>query len=114
MNTELDMHFARMWQVYQTINPDAKRIYDLFAANNSRVINDHIALRTFDLEPLTIENLASLFEKSGYAVKGEYEFNAKNLTAKHYEHESTNRPKIFISALKLNKLSPKLKTLFRI
>lgn len=95
-----------MWIDYCELNPAAKKIYDLFTAEGEAVLNDHIALRTFNHPRLGIESLARHFKKHGYIEKGEYVFVEKKLYAKHYEHPDEHMPKIFISELELEKVSP--------
>lgn len=95
-----------MWVDYCELNPAAKRIYGLFTAEGETVLNDHIALRTFNHPKLGIESLAKTFKKYGYVEKGDYTFVEKKLYAKHYEHPDTTQPKIFISELELEKVSP--------
>jgi hypothetical protein len=97
----------KMWVDYCALNPAAKKIFDLLTAQGEEVLNDHIALRTFNHPRLGIKSLARHFEKYGYVEKGEYFFTEKKLYAKHYENtQDTNLPKIFISELELEKVSP--------
>ncbi len=102
----LETLLENMWVDYCKLNPAAKRIYDIFTAEGETVLNDHIALRTFNHPRLGIESLAKHFKKFGYTEKGEYTFVDKKLYAKHYEHPNDSMPKIFISELELEKVSP--------
>jgi len=102
----LDNLLEMMWKDYCQINPAAKKIYDLFTAEGETLRNDHIALRTFNHPRLGIDRLAQQFEKYGYQAKGDYHFIEKKLYAKHYEHPDEQQPKIFISELELEKVSP--------
>ncbi|UOF01686.1 DUF1338 domain-containing protein [Bdellovibrio reynosensis] len=102
----LESLLEKMWVDYCQLNPAAKRIYDLFVAKGETVLNDHIALRTFNHPRLGIESLAKHFKKLGYVEKNDYVFVEKKLYAKHYEHPNTDMPKIFISELELEKVSP--------
>jgi hypothetical protein len=95
-----------MWQDYCDLNPAAKKIFELFTSQGENVLNDHIALRTFNHPKLGIESLAKVFKKYGYLAKGEYTFKEKKLFARHFEHSDLNLPKIFISELELEKVSP--------
>jgi len=97
---------AMMWTDYCKINPAAKQIHDLFISEGETVLNDHIALRTFNHPRLGIQSMARQFEKSGYVAKNEYFFVEKKLYAKHWEHPDESLPKIFISELELEKVSP--------
>ena len=102
----LDNLLEKMWTDYCELNPAAKRIFDIFQAEGEKVYNDHIALRTFNHPRLGIESLAQHFKKFGYVEKGDYTFVEKKLYAKHYEHPDEKQPKIFISELELEKVSP--------
>lgn len=95
-----------MWKDYCQLNPAAKKIYDLFTNEGETVLNDHIALRTFNHPRLGLKTMARTFEKLGYEAKGEYHFVEKKLYAKHWEHPDESQPKIFISELELEKVSP--------
>lgn len=102
----LETLLDKMWQDYTQLNPAAKKIYDIFTAEGETVLNDHIALRTFNHPRLGLESLAQHFKKLGYVEKGDYHFTEKKLYAKHYEHPNKELPKIFISELLLEKMSP--------
>ncbi|MCS6837925.1 MAG: DUF1338 domain-containing protein [Bdellovibrionaceae bacterium] len=95
----------KMWQDYIAFNPQAKRIYELFLREGERVVNDHIALRTFRRGPLGIDLLARPFRAFGYEPQGEYFFQEKKLYARHYEAPNDEWPKIFISELLVDQLS---------
>lgn len=98
----LDGLLEAMWQDYTAMNPQARRIHELFTARGETVVNDHIALRTFNLPRVNIDVLAHAFVRSGYHPCGNYEFPAKKLVARHYEAEG--RPKVFISELRVELL----------
>lgn len=98
----------KMWKDYVEINPLAQKIYDMFAQEGEAVLNDHIALRTFNLPRVNVDVLVKPFLESGYVYKGDYHFTEKKLYAKHYEHPDTNLPKIFISQLLIENFSPAL------
>jgi hypothetical protein len=105
-NPELQQILQAMWVDYCDLNPAARRIYELLTAEGENVLNDHIALRTFNHPRLGIKSLAKTFEKYGYVEKGDYVFKEKKLFAKHYEHPDVDLPKVFISELELEKVSP--------
>ncbi|MGI9279564.1 MAG: DUF1338 domain-containing protein [Endozoicomonas sp.] len=95
-----------MWQNYLELTPDARKIHDLFAGqNNGRVINDHIALRTFNLDKVNLEKVARPFLNAGYVAGGDYEFPGRKLVAKHFQHPDDTLPKVFISELLVEELS---------
>lgn len=103
---QIEQLLLKMWADYVSMNPQASRIYNLLSQNGETVTNDHIALRTFNHPSLGIKSLAAPFEKLGYVASGEYFFKEKKLYAKHYEHEDKSIPKIFISELEMEKVSP--------
>ncbi len=100
--------FDRLWQQYTAVNPQAQRIHDLLARRGETVVNDHIALRTFNTEKLGIETLARVFRQLGYEQAGEYAFAEKKLDAIHLQHRDfpSRYPKVFISALRVQEFSP--------
>ena len=95
-----------LWQQYAATNPHVQKIYDLFCDHNPTVINDHIALRTINDPRINIDVLAQPFMNEGYFANGDYHFELKKLYAKHYEQHDSMQPKVFISQLLLEKLSP--------
>lgn len=106
-----DIHklLDRLWEDYAKLNPSAKGIHELLDAAGERVVNDHIALRTFRHPKLGIDALAKAFIDGGYTAKGEYDFPDKKLYARHYEHEDPTLPKVFISELRLEDCSAELR-----
>jgi hypothetical protein len=94
-----------MWIDYCELNPAAARIFQELTKAGETVLNDHIALRTFQHPDLGIESMAQHFKALGYVEKNEYFFQEKKLYAKHYEHKDAQQPKIFISELELSKMS---------
>ena len=101
----------KMWNDYVEINPLAQKIYDLFTKEGELILNDHIALRTFNHPRVNIDILSRPFLAAGYTYGGDYHFTDKKLYAKHFEHSDTNLPTIFISELKLEEFSPSLNQL---
>lgn len=106
---EINALLSKMWKDYITLNPQAQKIVDLIESKGSdKVVNDHIALRTFNHPRICVDVLAKPFLVSGYEEKGEYFFEEKKLKAKHYQHPNNDLPKIFISELLLEDFSEKL------
>jgi hypothetical protein len=94
----------KMWGDYIGLNPQAQQIYDRFITQGERVVNDHIALRTFGLPPVSIDVLARPFVTSGYRPAERYRFPEKKLVARHYEPPEPSLPKVFISQLEVHEL----------
>ncbi len=103
---EIEKIFDRFWTPYSTQNPNAKRIFDLFTAQGEQVVHDHIALRTFNHPRMNLDVIARVFTDNGYEERGTYEFKAKKVFGKHFEHKTNpNAPKAFISELLLEQCS---------
>lgn len=112
MHNNVDTLFQNLWDNYLTVTPSATAIHKLLGSTQaSDVINDHIALRTFNHEKIGLEKLAAHFKAVGYKECGEYHFEAKKLYAKHFEHTDPTKPKVFISELLIEKCSPELQTI---
>ena len=106
MSLSVDQLFQHLWQQYVDINPQAGLIQKLLEKRGEKVINDHIALRTFNTEKLGLINIADPFLSKGYEVIKEYDFAKKRLNAIHLEHaENPNYPKVFISELRTEEFS---------
>jgi hypothetical protein len=101
----------KMWSDYVMINPLAQKVYDTLTAQGEKVLNDHIALRTFRHPRVGLDVLAKPFLDSGYKYISDYHFKEKKLYAKHYEHTDSSLPKIFISELKIEECSNELQTI---
>lgn len=99
--------FDAMWQDYLELNPDAQKIYTLFGGAD-QVVNDHIALRTFNLPEVNIAKLARPLLENGYVEAGDYVFETKKLVAKHFKHPDPSMPKVFISELLVEAFSDEL------
>ena len=98
--------FENLWNQYARVNVQADEIQSLLKSKGENVVNDHIALRTFNLPKVNIDKLAEHFIKLGYEEKGDYVFEEKKLYAKHYEHSDPSAPLVFISELKVEEFSP--------
>ena len=95
-----------MWQDYLLLNPEAQRVVDTLRAEGESIVNDHIALRTFNVGVVALEECVKPFLAMGYEEKDEYFFEAKKLRAKYYEYKADpSTPKIFISELLVNEFS---------
>ena len=109
----LDSIFENLWQDYVSSNPQAKKIYDLILGREQAsdtsvkaLANDHIALRTYNLPKVGIQALSKHFTQLGYEYGGEYFFEQKKLYAQHFQHKDSTKPRVFISELELEKMSP--------
>lgn len=89
----------KLWNQYTELNPQAEKIHTLLEARGEKVLNDHVAFRTYRHPKLGIETLAKEFKKHGYTAQGEYHFEEKKLYAIHLQHKDLTQPKVFISEL---------------
>lgn len=105
MANDINALLSKMWTDYVELNPQAQKIVDLIESKGDKVINDHIALRTFNHPKVCVDVIAKPFLASGYVHKGDYDFEEKKLKAKHYAHPDENMPLIFISELLLENFS---------
>jgi len=109
MHNNVDVLFNNLWNNYLSVTPSAKKVHELLSSTQADdLINDHIALRTFNIEKVGLEKLAAHFKAVGYTQCGDYEFVEKKLRAKHYEHSDPTKPKVFISELLVEEFSPEL------
>ncbi len=110
MQTKVISLFDNIWQDYLSLTPSAKSICELLGSGND-VINDHVAYRTFNHDKLNIEKLASQLLALGYKECGQYTFEQKKLVAKHYEHQDSTLPKVFISELLVEEFSEEVQAI---
>lgn len=107
MQAELKQLFDNLWQQYTTESPDSLKVYKLLEQEGEKVVNDHIAFRTFADPRVGVIQLEKFWTALGYEAKANYRFDTKKLTAKHYEHKTDeNMPKVFISQLEISEFSP--------
>jgi hypothetical protein len=72
----------------------------------SEIENDHIAFRTMGVPYLGIQSLEKIFLHYGYKRMDKYYFPEKKLDAYWYAPADPKDPRIFISELRVNDLSP--------
>lgn len=101
----IDDFFAALWDDYIRITPQAKVIHRLFTDRGERVINDHVAFRTFAASPICIERLEPFLLDLGYHPHTPYRFDDKHLRAFGYVHGDRMQPRIFLSELETERLS---------
>jgi len=109
-----DTIFEKLWEQYIAENPGAGQIHNLFLKEGERVVNDHVAFRSFDDPRVNIDVLARPFLEAGYVPAGEYHFEVKKLKARHYELPGDpEAPRVFISELMLDEFSEELRSTIR-
>lgn len=87
------------WMDSVRLAPDLRRIQLLLRERGETVAHDHIAIRTFDLPPISLDSLARPFEALGYRPVHDHDFPVKRMRARSFEHPDASRPRVFISEL---------------
>jgi hypothetical protein len=110
MTTQVTALFDNIWQQYLQVTPSAKKIHNLLG-NGGDVINDHVAYRTFNIDKVNLVALAKHLLAIGYTECGQYDFAAKKLDAKHFEHADSTMPKVFISELRVEEFPKEIQNI---
>lgn len=97
--------FDNLWQDYIKMTPQAEAISSALKSRGEKVLNDHVAFRTFNIGPARLEKLEPFILEMGYIRFEPYEFPAKKLDAVGYIHPEGKLPRIFISELRVQDLS---------
>ena len=102
----------QLWDEYIKITPSALKIHALIEEScGDNILNDHIAIRTFNHPSININRLILPFLEQGYKRKQSYFFDSKRLDACHLEHEvDLSAPKIFVSELRLQDMPSVIET----
>jgi hypothetical protein len=95
-----------LWRDYTEQAPQAERIHRLLREHGEVIHDDHVALRTLDLAGLGLEAMARTFEDHGWRGRAFYRLGSQHLRARYWQHDDPNLPKIFISELVVDELSP--------
>ena len=107
-------YLSRAWARYVRLCPDASRIHELLEARGERILNDHLALRTFDIPGITRLEIGRIFEAWGYRkADEELDFPEKKLKASYWLPSDPSQPRVFVSELELGRVSPELATWIR-
>jgi hypothetical protein len=100
---------SQAWSRYVRLTPDAAVIHRLLSERGERIINDHVAFRTFDINGIGRLELGRVFEDWGWKRHPEdLDFPEKKLKASYWLPPTADLPKIFISELILSKCSREL------
>ncbi|MCG6186136.1 DUF1338 domain-containing protein [Maribellus maritimus] len=98
----------RLWEKYLERVSYAKIYAELVSKKGGKVVNDHIAFRTFNThtgeQPEGIRAIKHIIETLEYKPVEKYVFKKKKLTATHFEHADELFPKIFVSQLEVEQL----------
>jgi len=90
------------------------KVKQVIESMGGHYVNDHIAFRSFGLPGFGINSIAAPFLALGYKQVATYYFENKKLNAVHLEYEEdSHMPKIFISELMVERLSPEAQSFIR-
>lgn len=109
-NSSLDKILNALFIPYKQNVPEVKKISDAMIENGmiadeSDIINDHIAFRTLGVPNLGIASFEKIFLHYGYKKRDPYYFEEKKLDAFWYEPPAERYPRIFVSELRVEDLS---------
>lgn len=96
-----------LWERYAAEVPYARTFVQL---SGGRFQNDHVALRSLRRPGSGIGLFERVFERLGWRRAGEYTFPDAHLAAIHMSHPD-GLPRVFISELKAEELSPRAREL---
>jgi hypothetical protein len=111
MKPETFFHY--LWQNYIQLAPQAKRIQQTFRDRNEPIMNDHVAIRTLNLEPIRLVALEPHLLAMGYQRFEPYGFPEKKLNAWSYVPPDEVLPRIFLSELDCNALTPEAQAILQ-
>lgn len=106
MSQQRDQFFATLWERYTTLAPQALDIREAFRARGEDVVNDHVAFRTFNRSRFDLKAFSALLAELGYEPFDRYHFAEKRLDALAFRAEDPKAPKVFVSELRREELSP--------
>ena len=102
---QIETFFNHLWDDYTSLTPQAARIHRLFIDDGNQVVNDHVALRTYNLAPIDISSLEPILLNLGYQRFAPYHFESKKLDAWSYTHADPGQPLLFLSELRVQDLT---------
>ncbi len=111
---QLTEFFEKAWQGYVQLTPDAPVVHRLLAERGETILNDHVAFRTFNIGSINRFEVGRVFEGWGYRMADEeLDFPEKKLKASYWLPPSPDLPKVFVSELVVEKVSPGLQSWIR-
>jgi hypothetical protein len=99
-----------LWENYIAVTPQTREIYRLLEERGEDIEHDHFAIRTFDLDAVSIEKISLAFLSAGYEPTGTYEFEDKKVRARSFRDPNKKLPRVFLSEFITAHLSPELQT----
>ncbi len=114
----LDWVLEGLMSRYSTRVSDASKVLSGMLSHGviddvSEIENDHIAFRTMGVPNLGIQSLEKIFLALGYRKEDFYRFEKKKLDAYWYSPPEPRFPRIFISELCVDALTPETQAIIR-
>lgn len=109
---ELEDWFTHLWHDYAAIAPNVARIRNLLEERGELIVDDHVAFRTLNLDPIGLEALGAVIEGLGYRRFDDYTFPEKKLRARSYVHPD-DWPRVFLSELLVEEMNPRHQEILR-
>jgi hypothetical protein len=114
----LDWVLEGLMSRYRTRVPDVNKVVSGMIAHGvisdiSDIENDHIAFRTMGVPHLGIQSLEKIFLALDYRKEDFYRFEKKKLNAYWYSPPEPRFPRIFISELCVDELTPETQAIIR-
>jgi hypothetical protein len=95
-----------LWRDYVAAAPQAEGIHSILTGRGEILCNDHVALRTFAVPGIAGDALARPFAQLGWQPRECYEFLG-GVRAQSWQHDDPALPRILISELAIDHLSPR-------
>jgi hypothetical protein len=102
---KIEQFLTTLWQDYVQLTPQSKVIQQALKKHSSTLVNDHVALRTFDIPGMDISSLEGYLYDLEYQLLDSYRFPDKHLSACAYIHPDPSIAKVFLSQLHIDQLS---------
>lgn len=100
----LEDWYTALWFDYAELTPRVSKLRELLQERGEYVIDDHVAFRTLNVDPIGLDALGAQVEELGYRAFDDYHFAAKKLRARSYVHREDGWPRIFLSELLVEQL----------
>ncbi|MGC9353365.1 MAG: DUF1338 domain-containing protein [Mariniphaga sp.] len=106
----------KLWEAFLIRVPYAQTYSNLVARKGGQVVLDHLGFRTLNThtgeQPEGILAIRHIIECLGYHPAGKYLLPKKNLKAVHFEAETEDLPKFYVSQLEVSLLPGWVQRLF--
>ena len=117
-NSTMTKILDELFSTYSERVPNVRKITSEMVKNGmvkdqNEIINDHVAFRTMGVKNLGINSFEKIFLAHGYEKRDFFHFKVKKLDAYWYAPPTPDLPRIFISELKVDLLSKKVRKIIR-